>query len=103
DSSQFGYFVQEHQWSVSHDGRLLESTEILRKVTQIREKALHPTHPNSATSYNHIDLVYYGMVECSKALPLLEKALGIFRKSLPPAHPNIKVLLSAIDRVKEKL
>ncbi|CAF4725299.1 unnamed protein product, partial [Rotaria socialis] len=42
------------------------------------------------------------MGEYSKALPLLEKALGIFRKSLPSGHPNIKVVLNAIDRVKEK-
>ncbi|CAF5047691.1 unnamed protein product, partial [Rotaria socialis] len=80
-----------------------KALEYVEKSHKIYEISLPPTHPDLASSYNNIGLVYYNMGEYSKALPLLEKALGIFRKSLPLTHPHIKSVLNAIDRVKEKL
>ncbi|CAF3391401.1 unnamed protein product, partial [Rotaria socialis] len=77
--------------------------EYYEKSHKIYEKALPPPHPDLATSYNNIGQLYGKTEEYSKALPLLEKALGIWRKSLPPTHPNIKIVMNAIDRVKEKL
>ncbi|CAF4817809.1 unnamed protein product, partial [Rotaria socialis] len=80
-----------------------KALEYYEKSLKIREKALPPTHPDLATSYNNIGQLYEGMEEYSKALPLLEKALSIKQKSLPSTHPSIKNVLNAIDRVKEKL
>ena len=55
----------------------------------IREKSLPATHPDLATSYCNIGLVYNRMGEYSKALSYYEKALGIREKSLPATHPDL--------------
>ncbi|CAF2261414.1 unnamed protein product [Rotaria magnacalcarata] len=84
-------------------GDYSKSLEFYEKSLTMKEKVLHPAHPDLGTSYNNIGLLYDNMGEYFKALSYLEKSLDICRKSLPPTHPHTKIVLNAVERVKEKL
>ncbi|CAF4903998.1 unnamed protein product [Rotaria socialis] len=84
-------------------GEHSKALEYYEKSLKIREKSRPATPPDLATLYNNVGQLYGKMEEYSKALPFLEEALGIFGKSLPSTHINIKIVMNAIDRVKEKL
>ncbi|CAF1400766.1 unnamed protein product [Rotaria sordida] len=55
---------------------------------EIRKIALPPNHPDLATSYNGIGLVYDNMSEYSKALSSQERSLEIRKIALPSNHPD---------------
>ncbi|CAF3803083.1 unnamed protein product, partial [Rotaria sordida] len=70
-------------------GDYSKALEFYDKSHQILEKALPPTHPDWATSYNNIGLTYNKMGVYSKALEFYEKAHQIKEKALPPHHPHL--------------
>src|SRR5688572_21745800 len=64
--------------------------EPLRKqALEIREKALGPEHPVTATSLNNLAMLYYATGAYAQAEPLLKRALEIREKALGPEHPKI--------------
>ncbi len=48
-----------------------------------------PNHPDIATSYNNIGLIYKYKGEYETALDYYNKSLKIRIESLPPNHPDI--------------
>ena len=63
------------------------------KALEIRQQSLPSNHPDLASSYNNIGIVYDSMGEYSKALSSYEKALEIRQQSLPPNHPDLAGIL----------
>lgn len=64
-----------------------------KKALEIRQRCLHPKHPNLATSYNNIGLIYDQFGEFQTALIYYEKTMAIYRDSLPPNHHWLATLL----------
>ncbi len=73
------------------------------KALEIQQKILPANHPDFATVYNNIGLVYYSVSEYLKALSYLERALDIWERSLPANHTYIKTVKESIEILKKKL
>ncbi len=58
------------------------------KALRVGEKVLGMEHPNTATTYNNMALVYTHQGEYKKALEWYGKALKIIEKGLGKEHPN---------------
>ena len=65
--------------------------------------ALPPNHPDLASSYNNIGVVYENLKDYPKALSYYQKAQEIWQKSLPPGHPHIATVKRNIERLKSKM
>ncbi len=63
-------------------------TPIWKRILEIREKALGPDHPETATSLNNLALLYKIQGIYAKAEPLYLRALVINEKVLGPNHPR---------------
>jgi tetratricopeptide (TPR) repeat protein len=73
------------------------------KALEIEQKSLPPNHPDLATSYDSIGLVYYTMGDYSKAILFFERAVDIGQRSLPANHPNLQKWKKNLETVKNKL
>ena len=60
----------------------------------IREEALGPEHPGTATSLNNLALLYAAEGRYAGAEPLNQRALAIWEKTLGPAHPDVALSLN---------
>ncbi|CAF4717250.1 unnamed protein product [Rotaria sp. Silwood1] len=69
----------------------------------IRQKILPPTHPDIATSYNNIGLIYSNMGEYTKALSFYEQALHIRQNILPPNHPDLATSYNTVGLVHSNM
>ena len=69
----------------------------------IRQNILPANHPDLATSYNNIGVVYYNMQDRSKALSFLQKAMNIRAYSLPSTHPDLLGTRKWTEIVNKKL
>ena len=69
---------------------------LLKRGLAIREKALGPEHPNTATSLNNLALLYDRQGRYKEAEPLYQRALGIVEKALGPAHPDTAQSLNSL-------
>ncbi|MDL2321416.1 tetratricopeptide repeat protein [Desulfosarcina sp. OttesenSCG-928-B08] len=67
-------------------GNYDKALEGFQKALAIREKVLRPDHPDTATSYNNVAMMYEKMGEYGKALEGCEKALAIRKKTPGPDH-----------------
>jgi tetratricopeptide (TPR) repeat protein len=65
----------------------------------IREKVLHPDHPATARTLNHLANLLRDQGELASARLLLERALGLQEKVLGPSHPNVAVPLNNLAYV----
>jgi len=79
--------LQQHRWDVLRNGRVFESTFLLRKSLEIYQRTLPPNHPDLAVCYNNTGFLYETMGEYSKALSFYEKSLEILQKTLSPIQP----------------
>ena len=68
--------------------RYADSLPLCECALAIREKALGPEHPATATSLNNLASLYQAMGRHADALPLFERALSIKEKALGPEHPT---------------
>jgi tetratricopeptide (TPR) repeat protein len=84
-------------------GEYSKALSLCEKAIEIREKTLLGDHPDLATSYNNVALVYESMKEYSKALSYFERALIIWESSLPFMHPQLQSVRVHIKYVKQKL
>ncbi|AEF82973.1 tetratricopeptide repeat protein [Leadbettera azotonutricia] len=62
--------------------------EFHQKALAICKKVLVPEHPNTASLYNNIGIIYSRMGNHEKALEFHQKALAIEEKVLVPEHPS---------------
>jgi len=69
----------------------------------IREQALGPNHPNTATSLNNLALLYIDTGAFDQALPLFERALAIKERALGPDHPDTATSLDSIAHLYQKI
>ncbi len=72
---------------------------LYERALAIREEALGPTHPKTATSLNN--LAYYlgktgDPADLAAARPLHERALAICEEALGPTHPNTATSLNSL-------
>ena len=70
------------------------------RALAIREQALGPEHPDTATSVNNLAELLRAQGDLAGARPLYERALAIYEKALGPEHPwtatslnNLAILL----------
>ena len=83
-------------------GRLAAARPLFERALAIREKALGPEHPDTATSLNNLAMLLQAQGDYAAARPLFERALAIREKALGPEHPdtatslnNLAILLQA--------
>ena len=60
-------------------------------------------HPDLATSYNNIGVVYYHKGDYESALDYFQKALAIREKVLGVDHPRTIYVRNNIEETKSKL
>jgi tetratricopeptide (TPR) repeat protein len=60
-----------------HLDRLSDAEPLFRRTLDIREKALGPDHPDSASALNSLGAVYFHLGGFSDAEPLFRRALDI--------------------------
>ncbi|MDE6784003.1 MAG: tetratricopeptide repeat protein, partial [Ruminococcus sp.] len=68
-------------------GEYDKALEYYEKALKICESVLGKEHPNTATTYNNIAVVYQDKGEYDKALEYYEKALKICESVLGKTHP----------------
>ena len=66
----------------------------MQRALAIREKALGPEHPDTATSLNNLAVLYEAMGAYAQAEPLFQRALAIREKALGPEHPDTATSLN---------
>ena len=76
-----------------------KALEYYFKALEIREKVLGKEHPDTATSYNNIGLVYGTKGDYDKALEYYFKAKDIYEKVLGKEHPDIATIHNNIGGV----
>jgi tetratricopeptide (TPR) repeat protein len=67
---------------------------LLSDALAIREKALGPEHPDTATSLESLAFLLHIQWDLAGARPLIERALAIREKALGPEHPDTARSLS---------
>jgi tetratricopeptide (TPR) repeat protein len=71
-----------------------DTRRALDRAPAIREKALGPDHPDTATNLNNLALLFKDLGDLSGARPLFERALAIGEKTLGPEHPAVATRLN---------
>jgi tetratricopeptide (TPR) repeat protein len=75
-------------------GRYPAAVVFLGDALTIREKALGPDHPDTATSLNNLAALYRVQGQYDAAAPLYSSALAIREKALGPDHPDTAISLN---------
>ena len=75
-------------------GDYAKAEPLYQRALKIREKALGPDHPDTATALNNLARLYYSMGDYAKAEPLYQRALKIEEKALGPDHPDTATALN---------
>jgi tetratricopeptide (TPR) repeat protein len=71
-----------------HRGKYAEAESLHRKALAVREEALGPRHPDTATSYSNLAYNLDLQGRHAEAEPLHRKALAIREEALGPRHPS---------------
>jgi tetratricopeptide (TPR) repeat protein len=69
-------------------GQYTQAELFLIKALNIREKILGQEHPDVATSFNNLGLLYYSLGKYDLVEPLYQRALSIREKILGQEHPD---------------
>jgi CHAT domain-containing protein len=79
-----------HQQAIQlyNQGRYDEAINLAKEVLAIREKALGPEHPDTATSLNNLAGLYETTGRYAEAEPLYKRSLAIREKVLGSDHPD---------------
>ena len=75
-------------------GRYPAALPFLTEALAIRETALGPDHPDTATSLNNLAGLYKAQGRLDEAAPLYARALAIREKALGPDHPSTAISLN---------
>jgi tetratricopeptide (TPR) repeat protein len=68
----------------------VEALPLYQRALAIRETALGPLHPDTATSLNNLAFLYQTTGNYAEALPLYQRALDISETALGPLHPRTR-------------
>ncbi len=81
-------FISDIAYLMYYVAEYKKAEELYKKVLEISERILGEEHPNTATSYNNLGLVYARQGEYKKAEELYKKALEISERILGEEHPS---------------
>src|SRR5436190_6989468 len=84
-------------------GKYSEAIPPATQALQLREKALGPEHPATATSSNDLGYLYAEVGDYVKAEPLYERALKIREKVLGPDHPHTATSLNNLGELYNEM
>lgn len=73
------------------------------KALEIYKDVLREKHPDTASSYNNIGVVYDELGDYDKALKYYNKALEIRKDILGESHPFTQQVIENISEVKQML
>jgi tetratricopeptide (TPR) repeat protein len=76
-----------------------KALDLYKKCLHIRLQTLDPEHPDVATSYNNIGLVWEKRGEYDKTLEYYKKCLDICLKTLGAEHPDVAASYNNIGQV----
>jgi tetratricopeptide (TPR) repeat protein len=79
--NQAGYYLNER-------AEYAQAEPLFRRALAIREKALGPEHPHTASSLNNLAELLRFQGKPEEAEPLYRRALAIYEKALGPEHPD---------------
>ena len=79
--------LNRHVVDLHRAGKYQEAILIARQVLEIRERINGPEHPDTATGFNNLAVLYKAMGDYAKAEPLYQRALAIYERALDPEHP----------------
>jgi tetratricopeptide (TPR) repeat protein len=71
-------------------GAYAKAEPLYQRALAIREKALGPTHPNTAVNLSNLAELYRDMGAYGKAEPLYQRALAIYEQALGPRRIPIR-------------
>src|SRR5262249_59632625 len=72
----------------------------LERALTIREKALGPDHPHTATSLSSLAFLLQAKGEAEPAMGLFEQSLAIYEKGLGREHPNTNRVRCHLARLR---
>jgi len=72
----------------------VQARPLFERALAIKEKALGPEHPETATSLNNLALLLWEQGDYSAPRPLYERTLAIYDKALGPEHPSTAMSLN---------
>ena len=75
-------------------GRYAEAIPLAEQALTIRETALGPDHPDTATSLNNLAFLYDSQGRYGEAEPLYQRSLAIRETALGPDHPDTATSLN---------
>ncbi|CAM4821668.1 unnamed protein product, partial [Rotaria magnacalcarata] len=70
---------------------------------KIKLKSLPAQHPDIASTYRNMGLVYEDKDGFEQALIYMKKAQTIYEVALPLNHPNVAKIKNDVKRVEDKL
>ena len=76
-----------------------QARPLFERALAIREKALGPEHPDTATSLNNLAFLLKDQGDLAGGRPLYERALAIREKALGPEHPDTATSLNNLARL----
>jgi len=85
--NQSGYYLNGR-------AQYVEAEPLYRRALAIRETALGPEHPATATSLNNLAALSYNQGRYSEAEPLYRRSLAIRETALGPEHPDTAASLN---------
>ena len=85
-----------------NQGKYDEALAMYEKALSIRLKKLGDDHPDVATTYNNMAVVYMNQGKYEEALAMYEKALSISLKKLGDDHPDVATTYNNMAIVYEE-
>ncbi|WP_322512085.1 tetratricopeptide repeat protein, partial [Chloroflexus sp.] len=76
---------------------------LYERALAIRERALGPEHPDTATSLNNLAGLLYQQGDDAAARPLSERALAILEQRLGSEHPHTQIVRQHLQRLLRQL
>ncbi|MBV8234437.1 MAG: tetratricopeptide repeat protein [Acidimicrobiia bacterium] len=87
--SRAGYYLY-------HRARYAEAEPLLRRALALREQALGPDHPDTATCLHNLAALYDAQGRYAEAEPLRRRALAVHERALGPDHPATATSLNGL-------
>lgn len=84
-------------------GQYARAEALYQEALTIREQALGPGHPDTATSLNNLAGLYYSLGQYSRAEPLFQRALSIREQTLGPEHQDTGTHLNNLALVQSAM
>jgi tetratricopeptide (TPR) repeat protein len=75
---------------------------LYQRALDIREQALGPKHPDTATSLNNLAGLLQAQGDYEAAQPLYQRALDILEARLGPDHPHTRIVRGNLASLPHK-